>query len=83
MRSVNLSNTVAVVTSPPYASDAGFGDETLVIRDQVHEILELTPIVPKLHKLSTLLRGKEYDEDHEEEETEDDAEQVRRVELSV
>ncbi|KAJ8086718.1 Ctf8p and Ctf18p associating protein [Marasmius tenuissimus] len=75
LRSVNLSNTVVVATSPPYASDAGFADETLVIRDQVNQILELTPIVPKLHKLTTLLRGKEYHEDHEDEETEDDTEQ--------
>ncbi|KAG5342545.1 hypothetical protein C0989_000673 [Termitomyces sp. Mn162] len=38
-----------------------FTDDTVVIRDQVTEILELTPAVPKLHTLSALLRGKEYD----------------------
>jgi len=34
----------------------------VVIRDELHEILELSPSVPKLHGLISLLRGKEYDE---------------------
>ncbi|KAF7352720.1 Glutamine synthetase [Mycena venus] len=41
--------------------------DTVVIRDQVNEILELTPVVPKLHKLSVLLRGREYDDVHDSE----------------
>ncbi|KAJ7507903.1 sister chromatid cohesion protein Dcc1 [Mycena galericulata] len=56
IRSVVLSNSILVIT--PSESDA----ETVVIRDQVNEILELTPTVPKLHKLITLLRGREYDD---------------------
>jgi sister chromatid cohesion protein DCC1 len=62
MRSVVLSNSVLVVTSPPNASSAEFSNDDVVIRDQVNEIMELTPSVPKLHKLAALLRGREYDE---------------------
>ena len=58
-----MSNSVLVVTSPPDASDsAEFTEDGVVIRDQVNEIIELTPSVPKLHKLATLLKGREYDE---------------------
>lgn len=56
-----LSNTVLVVT--PSRSDP---DGTVHIRDQLHEILELVPVVPKLHKLSILLRDMEYDEGDED-----------------
>jgi sister chromatid cohesion protein DCC1 len=68
MRSVILSNSVLVVTSSPDSSLAGFPNDEVVIRDQVNEIMELTPSVPKLHKLATLLRGREYDEGQEEKE---------------
>ncbi|OJA14423.1 hypothetical protein AZE42_06433 [Rhizopogon vesiculosus] len=61
VRSVALSNTVLVVT--PSRSDP---DGTVHIRDQLHEILELAPAVPKLHKLSVLLRDMEYDEGDED-----------------
>ncbi|KAG1734727.1 sister chromatid cohesion protein Dcc1 [Suillus paluster] len=61
VRSVVLSNTVLVVT--PSRSDP---DGTVHIRDQLHEIMELTPVVPKLHKLSILLRDMEYDEGDED-----------------
>ncbi|KAG2078863.1 hypothetical protein BDR04DRAFT_996880 [Suillus decipiens] len=61
VRSVVLSNTVLVVT--PSRSDP---DGTVHIRDQLHEILELAPVVPKLHKLSILLRDMEYDEGDED-----------------
>ncbi|KNZ81511.1 Sister chromatid cohesion protein DCC1 [Termitomyces sp. J132] len=61
VRSVTLSNSILVVTPPSDASCMNFTDDTVVIRDQVTEILELTPAVPKLHILSALLRGKEYD----------------------
>lgn len=40
----------------------------MTIRDELHEILELVPCVPRLHKLNGLLRGREYDEGHEEDE---------------
>ncbi|KAG0706126.1 sister chromatid cohesion protein Dcc1 [Suillus ampliporus] len=61
VRSVVLSNTVLVVT--PSRSDP---DGTVHIRDQLHEIMELVPVVPKLHKLSILLRDMEYDEGDED-----------------
>jgi hypothetical protein len=41
-------------------------DGTVHIRDQLHEILELVPVVPKLHRLSILLRDMEYDEGDED-----------------
>ncbi|KAG7096867.1 hypothetical protein E1B28_004274 [Marasmius oreades] len=75
LRSVALSNSIVVATSPPYSSAIDFPEDTLVIRDQVNEILELTPVVPKLHKLSTLLRGTEYSEDNEDEDMESNGEQ--------
>ncbi|KAJ7179056.1 sister chromatid cohesion protein Dcc1 [Mycena filopes] len=58
IRSVVLSNSILVVTPPPSSESTA----DVVIRDQVNEVLELTPAVPKLHKLSTLLRGREYDD---------------------
>ncbi|KAJ6515809.1 sister chromatid cohesion protein Dcc1 [Mycena sanguinolenta] len=61
VRSVVLSNTILVVTPPPDSPG------TVVIRDQVNEILELTPAVPRLHKISALLRGREYDDVHDSE----------------
>ena len=73
MRSVALSNTLLVVTPAPYGD---LPDDALIIHDQVNEILELTPVVPKLHKLSALLKGKEYAQDHEDEDMEDDATEV-------
>ncbi|KAJ7228583.1 sister chromatid cohesion protein Dcc1 [Mycena pura] len=67
IRSVVLSNTILVVTPPP-ASDSDDGN-TVVIRDQVNEILELTPTLPKLEKLATALKGREYDDVADSEET--------------
>ncbi|KAJ6628699.1 sister chromatid cohesion protein Dcc1 [Mycena sp. CBHHK59/15] len=65
IRSVVLSNSILVVMPQlPTSSD------TVVIRDQVNEILELTPSVPKIHKLSSLLRGREYDDMHENDDDE-------------
>ncbi|KAF9055404.1 hypothetical protein BDZ89DRAFT_18952 [Hymenopellis radicata] len=75
MRTVNLSNSVLVVT-PPDASSMDLDDDKLVIRDQVNEIIELTPSVPKLHKLVSLLKGSEYDETSVEED-EDDSNRTR------
>lgn len=67
MRSVVLSNSVLVVTAPPDGASAlDFTDDAVVIRDQVNEVIELVPVVPKLHKLETLLRGREYDEGQED-----------------
>jgi len=78
MRSVVLSNSVLVITSPPDAYSADFLNDRVIIRDQVNEIMELTPSVPKFHKLSSLLRGREYDEGQEDE---DDNSGVRLVVL--
>jgi len=55
MRAVNLSNVVLVVRPGP--------QDTVHIADQLHEIIELAPIVPRLYKL----RGRLYDdEEHED-----------------
>ncbi|KAG7449115.1 uncharacterized protein BT62DRAFT_979176 [Guyanagaster necrorhizus] len=77
MRSVVLSNSVLVVT-PPNASDLDLSDDSIVIRDQVNEILELAPTVPRLHKLLAMLRGNEYDEQSAEEDMDDDQEGNKR-----
>lgn len=68
LRSVVLSNSVLVVTSPPGWANGDFSQTGVVIRDQVNEILELIPSVPKLYKLQSLLKGREYDEGQEDEE---------------
>lgn len=60
-----MSNTVLVVTRPPGGNEED--TDAIVIRDQVKEVLELVPAVPKLHKLGILLRGMEYDEGQDEE----------------
>jgi len=65
LRSVVLSNSVLVVTR---SSSTMHSNEDVVIRDQLHEVLEPVPCLPKLQKLNGLLRGKEYDEGHEEDE---------------
>ncbi|CDO77688.1 hypothetical protein BN946_scf184969.g39 [Trametes cinnabarina] len=69
VRSVVLSNSVCVVTRDPGDEGGGDDDEAkdVAIRDQLKEILELVPSVPRLHKLNALLRGREYDEGHEDE----------------
>lgn len=75
VRSIVLSNSVLVVTSDPGAAsddiedaetDSDSGTQKVYIRDQLNEILELVPSVPRLHKLNSLLRGLEYDEGRED-----------------
>ncbi|TFK43457.1 sister chromatid cohesion protein Dcc1 [Crucibulum laeve] len=66
MRSVNLSNSILMVTPPVNTSSNSGENDMVVIRDQVNEIIELAPTVPKLHKLSSLLRGREYDDTGED-----------------
>lgn len=61
IRAVTHSNTFVVATGPSDGSSSG-----LVVRDQVSQILELVPSVPKVHRLDGLLKGCEYDEGHEE-----------------
>jgi len=76
MRSVGLSNTILVVTAVSDEHSPNFADDAVVIRDQLNEIIELNPVVPKLHKLSALIRGREYDEGQEDA-LEDDPDMVR------
>lgn len=71
MRSIGLSNTFLVVTPVPDEHASKFADDALAIRDQVQEVIELIPCVPKLHKLTTLLRERQYDDATEDERDED------------
>ena len=78
IRSVVLSNSVCVVTSDPSLPDTDEGEpvEEVFIRDQLSEVIELVPSVPRLHKLKSLLRGREYDEGHEDEDMVSDDDEV-------
>ena len=67
-----LSNSVLVVTPTS-------NPEEVAIRGQLHEILEPVPCLPKLQKLGSLLRGREYDEGHEEDEDLSESEDGRQV----
>ena len=71
MRSIGLSNTLLVVTPVPDDCASQFADDAVVIRDQLKEIIELTPSVPNLHKLSRVLKGRQYDEGLEEDDEDD------------
>lgn len=64
IRSVVLSNSVLVVTSPE--DDCGGSGSDVVIRDTIHEVLEVVPTLPRLQRLTGMLRGQEYDEGHED-----------------
>lgn len=77
LRSVVLSNSVLVVTPPTTGSN-----EDIVIRDQLHEVLEAVPCIPKLQKLRGILRGTEYDEGHEDDDEFGSAEDDRPVRSS-
>lgn len=59
IRSVSLSNSILVATP-------GEEQDQVVIRDTSHELLQVAPIVPKVHRLTGLLRGREYDEGRED-----------------
>ena len=72
MRSIVLSNTVLVATAAPDEHASDYSDGAVFIRDQINEIIELVPIVPKLHKLSALIRNRQYDEGQEDEVEEDE-----------
>jgi sister chromatid cohesion protein DCC1 len=67
IRSVMLSNSVLVV-SP--RSDVDGSEDQVVIRDSLNELLELVPTVPKLHRMNVLLKGHEWEEGHEEDDSE-------------
>jgi sister chromatid cohesion protein DCC1 len=73
VRSVVLSNTMLVVTPPTSLDEEGLGEhERVVIRDQLHDILELNPIVPRLDKIWDILSGTEYDENDEGDDNDDE-----------
>jgi len=76
MRSIVLSNSVLVVTPIPDDHRSNFIDDAVVIRDQLNEIIELVPIVPKLHKLSTIIRDRQYDEGKEDENSQEHGNKV-------
>lgn len=59
IRSVSLSNSILVV-------GPGERQDKIDIRDTNRELLQVTPILPKLHRLVGLLRGREYDEGRED-----------------
>lgn len=67
-----MSNTLLVVTPVPDDCASQFADDAIVIRDQLKEIIELTPSVPKLHKLSRLLKDRQYDAGLEEDDEDSD-----------
>jgi sister chromatid cohesion protein DCC1 len=69
MRSVALSNTILVVTPIPDDPSSNFSDDAVVIRDQLNEVIEPVPIVPRLHKLSAMIRDRQYDEGQEDDDT--------------
>lgn len=50
-------------------------NESLVLHEEIHEIMELVPAVPKLERLNGLLRGLQYDDD-DEDEIENDGERI-------
>ena len=66
MRSIGLSNTVLVVTPVPDVCASDFAEDALIIRDQLNEIIELVPAVPKLHKLAAVIRDRQYGEGQED-----------------
>ena len=77
IRSVSLSNSVLVV-------GPGEAQDTIFIRDTNREILQVAPILPKVHKLVGLLRGREYDEGREDLDDDIlDGEQVRPSAYSI
>lgn len=66
IRSVVLSNAVLVVSRPHDDMSSPSDGDAIVIRDECHEILELLPSVPRIHKLINMLRGMDYDESEED-----------------
>lgn len=73
IRSVTLSNSVLLVS--PAAHIDGSENE-VVIQDNLNELLEVVPAVPKLHRMNVLLKEHEWEEGHE---GDDDCENFRTV----
>ncbi|KAI0063592.1 hypothetical protein BV25DRAFT_1824151 [Artomyces pyxidatus] len=78
IRSVVLSNSVLVVTPVSEEGDDSIDTRKIAIQESLHEILELVPTVPKLHRLGGLLRGMEWDDGHEDDEFDDDSQKIKR-----
>ena len=72
MRSVVLSNTILIVSPIPDGPTSNLIDDTVVIRDQLNEVIELVSIVPKLHKLSAIIRDRQYDEGEDDNNIQED-----------
>lgn len=57
LRTVHVSNSMIVATG------SGSSASQLILGDEIHEIMEMLPSVPKLERLNALLKGSEYGED--------------------
>lgn len=57
LRTVNISNSLVVTTG------VGTSQLDILLGEEIHEIMELVPAVPKLDRLKGMLRGSEYGED--------------------
>ena len=73
IRSVTLSNSFYIVSPPRSAQE-----HDVLIRDEVHELLELAPCVPKLHKMDGLLRSSRYDDAADMDSDEESRENLER-----
>jgi hypothetical protein len=65
LRSVNISNSLVVATG------TGLSQNDIAFSEDIHEIMELVPAVPKLDRLVGMLRGSEYGEDQMSEDEND------------
>ncbi|KAG8864458.1 hypothetical protein FRB96_004961 [Tulasnella sp. 330] len=74
LRSVQMSNSYLILTG---SNDAEDDHGKLILRDQVNEIIELVPVVPKLDRLTTLLRDNGYKLDAEAGDEDEDMEDER------
>ena len=62
-----LSNSVLLVSPGPHIDES---ENQVVIQDNLNELLELVPAVPRLHRMNVLLKEHEWEEGHEEDEEE-------------
>jgi sister chromatid cohesion protein DCC1 len=70
IRSVTLSNSVLLASPSPHIDG---GENQVVIQDNLNELLELMPAVPKLHRMNVLLKEHVWEEGHEDEDDEDES----------
>lgn len=56
-----------LVATPDSSTKSQIDADAVVIRDQLKEILELAPSLPRLRRLDALLKDAEYNEGHEDE----------------